>query len=188
MEEYLKRLGRFADVTIVEAAEEQAPETLSPAQQAQVKAREGERLARLLRDGQYVIALALDGRPFSSEEFAAHLAQLALTGHSDLAFLIGGSLGLAPTLLHRAHLRLSFGNLTFPHQLMRLMLLESRCIGRLRLCGGSLTINNGCRLISAVGCAVLVCKASHPNEASFFARPGWAQLIVPVEDDCLYSL
>ena len=89
-----------------------------------MKAREGERLARLLRDGQYVIALALDGRPFSSEDFAAHLAQLAVTGHSDLAFLIGGSLGLPPALLPRADLRLSFGHMTFPHQLMRLMLLE----------------------------------------------------------------
>lgn len=124
MEEYLKRLRRFADVAILEAAEEPAPETLSPAQQAQVKAREGERLARLLRDEQYLIALDLAGRAFSSEAFAAHLAQLTVNGHSDLVFLIGGSLGLAPALLQRAHLRLSFGPMTFPHQLMRLVLLE----------------------------------------------------------------
>ncbi len=122
--EYLKRLGRFADVTIVEAVEEPAPETLSPAQQEQLKAREAERLARLLRDDQYVIALALDGRLFTSEAFAAHLAQLTLTGHSDLAFLIGGSLGLHTTLLQHADWRLSFGSMTFPHQLIRLMLLE----------------------------------------------------------------
>ncbi len=124
IDEYLKRLTRYATVTITEVAEEQAPETLSPAEQAQVKAREGDRLARLLCDDQYVIALAIDGRQFSSEGFSAHLAHLALSGHSALTFLIGGSLGLPQSLLQRADLRLSFGLMTFPHQLMRLLLLE----------------------------------------------------------------
>jgi 23S rRNA (pseudouridine1915-N3)-methyltransferase len=124
IEEYIKRLGRYATVTIIEVAEEQAPETLSPAEQEQVKVREGERLAKHLREGQYVIALAIDGQQFTSEAFAAHLASLALSARSDLALLIGGSLGLPPTLLHRAHLRLSFGKFTYPHQLMRLLLVE----------------------------------------------------------------
>jgi len=124
IDEYLKRLQRYAAVTISEVAEEQAPETLSPAEQLQVKSREGERLRKLLRDGQYVIALALDGRQFSSEEFAAHLQQLGVDGKSEIAFLIGGSLGLPDDLLARADLRLSFGKMTFPHQMVRLVLVE----------------------------------------------------------------
>ena len=124
IEEYLKRLGRYATVSILEVAEEQAPETLSPAEQEQVKAREGERIRKHLRDGQYVIALALDGKQFTSEELAAFLEHLSVAGKSDLAFLIGGSLGLDDTTLQRADLKLSFGKMTFPHQLIRLILLE----------------------------------------------------------------
>lgn len=122
--EYLKRLGRYATVRVVEVAEEPAPETLSPAEQAQLRAREGERLLKHLRDGQYVIALALDGRAFTSDAFAAHLDSLATAGHGDLVFLIGGSLGLDAAPLRRADLRLTFGHFTYPHQLIRLMLLE----------------------------------------------------------------
>jgi len=124
IEEYLKRLQRFATVTIIETAEEQAPETLSPAEVEQVKAREGERLRKALREGQYVIALAIDGRQLTSEAFAAYLARRSLDGQSDLAFLIGGSHGLDPVTLARAHYHLSFGPFTFPHQLIRLLLVE----------------------------------------------------------------
>lgn len=122
--EYLKRLGRYATVQIVEVAEEQAPETLSAAEQAQVKAREGERLRKSLREGQYVIALDIAGKPLSSEALAAHLEALCTAGRGDIVFLIGGSLGLDDATLHRADLRLSFGPMTFPHQLIRLMLAE----------------------------------------------------------------
>lgn len=122
--EYLKRLSRYATVQIIEVAEEAAPETLSPAEQEALKARETERLLARLREGQYVIALDLHGKQLTSEAFAAHLQDLAVTGASDLAFLIGGSLGLAPPALTRATLRLSFGHFTYPHQLIRLMLLE----------------------------------------------------------------
>jgi len=124
IDEYLKRLGRYAAVQIIEVAEEQAPETLSPAEQEGVKAREGERIARHLREGHYIIALALDGQQFTSDAFAAHLQSLAVSSQSTLAFCIGGSLGLADAVLHRADLRLSFGKMTFPHQLMRLILVE----------------------------------------------------------------
>lgn len=124
IDEYLKRLGRYASVTIVEVAEEHAPETLSAAEQRGVKEREGERLLRALRSDAFAIALALDGRQFASEEFAARLQDLAVAGRSELAFLIGGSLGLADAVLRRADLTLSFGKLTYPHQLMRLILLE----------------------------------------------------------------
>jgi len=124
IEEYLKRLGRYATVQIVEVTEEQAPETLSDAEQIQVKARETERLLKQVKDGQYVIALAIDGKQLTSEAFAAHLQELAVSGRSDVVLLIGGSLGLAPAALQRADLQLSFGKFTYPHQLMRLMVVE----------------------------------------------------------------
>jgi 23S rRNA (pseudouridine1915-N3)-methyltransferase len=124
IDEYLKRLTRYATVAIVELPEEQAPESLSPAEQQQVKVREGERIVKGLRDGQYVIALALDGVQFTSEAFAAHLEGLAVAGRSDLVLLIGGSLGLSDAVLARADLKLAFGKMTFPHQLMRLILTE----------------------------------------------------------------
>lgn len=124
MDEYLKRLRRYATVTVQELAEEQAPETLTAAEQAQVKAREGERILKALKDSHYVIALAIQGKALSSEAFAAHLERLAVEGHSDVALIIGGSLGLAPAVLTRANHHLSFGPMTFPHQLMRLILLE----------------------------------------------------------------
>ncbi|HOF87306.1 MAG TPA: 23S rRNA (pseudouridine(1915)-N(3))-methyltransferase RlmH [Armatimonadota bacterium] len=122
--EYLKRLGRFAAVTIVEVAEDPAPETLSAAEQARVKAREGARLLHAVREGPYVIALDLAGAPLSSAAFAAHLQSLAVGGRADVALLIGGSLGLDAAVLARADLRLSLGPLTYPHQLVRLILLE----------------------------------------------------------------
>jgi 23S rRNA (pseudouridine1915-N3)-methyltransferase len=124
MEEYLKRLQRYATVSISEVGEEQVPESLSAAEQQQAKQREGERLLKQVRENQYLIALALPGRQFTSEEFADHLQQLGLNSQSDLAFLIGGSLGLADAVLRRADLLLSFGKMTYPHQLMRLILLE----------------------------------------------------------------
>jgi 23S rRNA (pseudouridine1915-N3)-methyltransferase len=122
--EYLKRLGRYATVGVTEVAEEPAPETLSAAEQAQVLTREGDRLRRAVKDGSYVIALTLAGRSFTSDAFAAHLQGLAVSGTSSLTLLIGGSLGLAPALEHHADLPLSFGAFTYPHQLIRLMLLE----------------------------------------------------------------
>ena len=124
IEEYLKRLGRYATVQIIEVAEEPAPESLAEAEQAQVKARETDRLLKHVKDGQYVIALAIDGKQFTSDSFAAHLQDLAVSSRSDLAILIGGSLGLDAAALQRADLLLSFGKFTYPHQLMRLILAE----------------------------------------------------------------
>jgi 23S rRNA (pseudouridine1915-N3)-methyltransferase len=122
--EYLKRLRRYATVSIIEVAEEPAPETLSAAEQEQLRARETDRLLKHLKDTQYVIALAIDGKLFTSEAFAAHLQNLAVSARPDVALLIGGSLGLSPAALQRADLQLSFGKFTYPHQLMRLMLVE----------------------------------------------------------------
>ncbi|QGP91797.1 Ribosomal RNA large subunit methyltransferase H [Neomoorella glycerini] len=122
--EYLKRLQPYARVRILEGPEEKVPDHLSPARVEQVLAAEGAGLKRLLRPGAYTIALDREGVMLSSEELATRLADLALAGRNDLAFVIGGTLGLARDLLEFADLRLSFSRFTFPHQLMRLILLE----------------------------------------------------------------
>ena len=122
--EYLKRLTRYAEVNVVEVAEEQAPETLSPAERETVKAREGERLLKQIRPDAHVIALVIEGKQLSSEALSAHLADLSLHGQGEVAIIIGGSLGLSPAVTTRAQQQLSFGKLTYPHQLMRVILLE----------------------------------------------------------------
>jgi len=122
--EYLKRLRLYARVEVLEVAEEPFPPVVSPAVSAAVTAREGERLLRRLNGHAYVIALDREGVALSSPELAAKLAALALEGKSELTFVIGGSLGLSPQVLGAARLRLSFSRFTFPHQLMRIILLE----------------------------------------------------------------
>ncbi|WP_159888075.1 23S rRNA (pseudouridine(1915)-N(3))-methyltransferase RlmH [Paenibacillus puerhi] len=122
--EYAKRLGPYAKLQLVEVPDERAPESMSAAEEAQVKQREGERLLSHLRSDAFVVALAIDGRPLSSEELSRQLQDLATYGRSHVAFVIGGSLGLAPEVLARADLKLSFGRMTLPHQLMRLVLVE----------------------------------------------------------------
>lgn len=124
MQEYLKRLSPYAKVEIQHVADEPTPDGASPAQEAQVKAREAERILKLLDDGQYVVALDLGGRQLSSEELAQFLAERALRGQSNVAFVIGGSLGLAPEVLERADSKLSLGRMTFLHQMVPLLILE----------------------------------------------------------------
>ena len=124
MEEYLKRLSAYAKVEIIEVADEKAPETLSESETEKVKQKEGERILAKLHPDTYVIALAIEGKMQTSEQFSAHLDQLATYGKSKIAFLIGGSLGLSREVLKRADETLSFSKMTFPHQLMRLILLE----------------------------------------------------------------
>ena len=108
----------------MEVPDEKAPETLSDKEMEQIKEREGERILSKIRDTAYVIALAIDGKQQSSEELAATLSQLSVSGKSELVFIIGGSLGLSPAVLKRADLKLSFSKMTFPHQLMKLILVE----------------------------------------------------------------
>ncbi len=121
--EYLKRLSRFADVAVAEVADEKAPENLSPAQAEAVKDREGERLLKRIKDG-YVIALAIDGKRMTSPALSEFLSKKMTEGASHIVFVIGGSLGLGKAVLERADSRLSFSDMTFPHQLMRVILLE----------------------------------------------------------------
>ena len=122
--EYLKRLGPYAKVQIVEVPDEKAPESMSAAEELQVKQREGERIMAQLRPDAHVVAMAIDGQTWSSDELARQLGQLGTYGRSHVAFIIGGSLGLSDAVLKRADQRLSFGRITFPHQLMRLVLVE----------------------------------------------------------------
>lgn len=122
--EYEKRLSKYCRLKIVETADEKAAENLSAAECEIVKAKEGERLLKLIRDKAYVIALRIDGTMLDSVAFAEKIGSLAVSGVSDIQFVIGGSLGLSGPVLERADLGLSFSKMTFPHQLMRVILLE----------------------------------------------------------------
>ncbi|MBU7007274.1 23S rRNA (pseudouridine(1915)-N(3))-methyltransferase RlmH [Phosphitispora fastidiosa] len=124
LQEYLKRMRPYACVEVKEVPDDKVPEGLSAREAEQVKAREGERILKLLKPGQVVIALDSRGSMISSEQLAEEISGWGLAGKSDLAFIIGGSLGLHSEVIGRADLVLSFGKMTFPHQLMRLILLE----------------------------------------------------------------
>lgn len=124
IEEYSKRLSAYCKLQLVEVNDEKAPEELSAAEMEQVKRKEGERILSQLKPDQYVIALAIEGQMWTSEKLSAELDRLALHGKSQVAFVIGGSLGLSDEVLKRADVHLSFSKMTFPHQLVRLILLE----------------------------------------------------------------
>ncbi|MBQ2677366.1 MAG: 23S rRNA (pseudouridine(1915)-N(3))-methyltransferase RlmH [Firmicutes bacterium] len=122
--EYSKRLGGYCSLTVKELKEAPLPSNPSPADEEAVKKAEGEAILGAVKDQSYVISLEVKGRKFSSEELAERMADLALTGRSDVTFIIGGSLGLSAEVSKRADLRLSFSDMTFPHQMMRVILLE----------------------------------------------------------------
>ena len=122
--EYVKRLSRYAKIEIVECADEKTPDNASDELCDQIKSREGERILGRIKDNDHVIALAIDGKMYSSETLSEHLDKLMLNGKSTLVFVIGGSLGLSGAVLARANEKLSFSAMTFPHQLMRVILLE----------------------------------------------------------------
>ncbi len=122
--EYVKRLGRYCRIDIVEAADEKTPDGAGSREKAIILAREGGRIKKHIKDGAYVIALDPNGRQATSEEFAALLKRLGVGGTSRVIFIIGGSLGLDADILKDADERLSFSRMTFPHQLMRVVLLE----------------------------------------------------------------
>lgn len=122
--EYGKRLGRYCTLSIAEVADERTKEQAGEAEIALVKNREGERILRAIGDDGYVIALAIDGKQMDSVAFSQRLEALTVSGVSHIYFVIGGSLGLSDAVLRRADARVSFSAMTFPHQLMRVILLE----------------------------------------------------------------
>ncbi|MDF2947370.1 MAG: rRNA ((1915)-N(3))-methyltransferase RlmH [Bacillales bacterium] len=124
IDEFTKRLGPYAKVEIIELADEKAPENLSESEMIQVKDREGERILGKVSDDAHVFALAIEGKQFSSEQFAEKLDSLATYGKSKVVFIIGGSLGLSDAVYKRANELISFSKMTFPHQMIRMFLLE----------------------------------------------------------------
>ncbi|MBM7541298.1 23S rRNA (pseudouridine(1915)-N(3))-methyltransferase RlmH [Amphibacillus cookii] len=124
IEEYAKRLRAYANLNLVEVADEKAPESLSPAQMEEIKNKEGDRILAKMAKDTYVITLEIKGKQLSSEQLANQFDQLATHGKSKVAFVIGGSLGLSEAVMKRSDFALSFSKMTLPHQLMRLVLLE----------------------------------------------------------------
>ena len=122
--EYSKRIGRFAKIETVQIPDRRIPDRASAAQERQVLEQEGQDILAKIAPQDYVVALCVEGKKLDSPAFAQKLSALALSGKSTVTFVIGGSLGLSDTVKRRADLRLSFSDMTFPHQLMRVILLE----------------------------------------------------------------
>ncbi len=124
IEEFAKRLSRYCKLTMVEVPDEKTPDGASEREMEIIKNKEGQLILNKIKDNMYVIALDLAGDMKTSEQFARQLSQLALSGDSNVAFVIGGSLGLSDDVKQRANNRLCFSKMTFPHQLFKVMLLE----------------------------------------------------------------
>ena len=124
IDEFKKRLSKYCKLEIIELEDEKAPENLSDKEMLMIKDKDGKKILSQIKDNSYVIALAIDGKNLSSEELAETINKLGVRGISNITFVIGGSLGLSDEVLSRADYKLSFSKMTFPHQLMRLILLE----------------------------------------------------------------
>lgn len=124
IKEYEKRLSRYCKLEIIEVADEKTPDNASENEELMIKAKEGERLKKYIREDAYVIALAIDGKQLDSVELSEKIEKLGIGGTSHIIFIIGGSLGLDASILNRADFKLSFSKMTFPHQMMRMILLE----------------------------------------------------------------
>ena len=124
IDEYKKRLSAYANIEFLQVDDEKAPETLSPAQEEQIKSREAQKLLKGIKDSSYVIALDIGGKMLDSVELSRFIEDTLSRGESHLTFVIGGSLGLGKEIRERADYFLSFSKMTFPHPLMRVILLE----------------------------------------------------------------
>ena len=122
--EYEKRLGRYCKLEIVEVADEKTPNGASAMLEEQIKEKEAKRVLEKIRDDAFVCILEIAGKRFSSEGFARWMEQLTINGNSQIVFVIGGSLGLHGSVRERADIAVSFSDMTFPHQLMRVILVE----------------------------------------------------------------
>ena len=127
--EYRKRLSKYCKLEIIEVADEKTPDHASGIVAEGIRRKEGERILKHVKDDTHLMALAIEGKALSSEAFAAHVEKLGVSGTSHITFVIGGSIGLSAEVMERADYALSFSEMTFPHQLMRVLLLEQiyRC-------------------------------------------------------------
>ena|SRR3712207_1426495 len=124
IDEFSKRLSRYSKLEIIEVTDEKAPENLSPKDIEIIKNTEGNAILSKIKQNTYTIVLAIDGEKLSSEKLAKKIKDIGVAGNSHINFIIGGSLGLSDSVLKAADFKLSFSDMTFPHQLMRLILLE----------------------------------------------------------------
>jgi len=124
VDEYKKRLSRYCKLDIIEVADEKTPDGASETFEEQIRIKEGERILKHIKDDVFVVTLEIKGEMLSSEQLAAKMEQLGIRGVSHVQFIIGGSLGLSKEVMARSDYRLSFSRMTFPHQLMRVILLE----------------------------------------------------------------
>lgn len=122
--EYTKRLRRYCKLEIIEVADEKTPDQAGETVEENIREKEGERLLKYIRDDMYVITLEINGKMLSSVELAEKIDNLGIQGKSHIAFVIGGSIGLGNKVIKRSDFALSFSRMTFPHQLMRVILLE----------------------------------------------------------------
>ncbi|MCL2699279.1 MAG: 23S rRNA (pseudouridine(1915)-N(3))-methyltransferase RlmH [Defluviitaleaceae bacterium] len=122
--EYIKRLSGYCAVRVVEVPDEKIPDRASPAEEDKIKQKETAALLEKIARRDFVIVLDLSGKPLDSPAFSELLSRQAANGASGFTFVIGGSLGLAPAMLERADYTLSASRMTFPHQLIRVILLE----------------------------------------------------------------
>ncbi|MHC1685035.1 MAG: 23S rRNA (pseudouridine(1915)-N(3))-methyltransferase RlmH [Clostridiaceae bacterium] len=124
IEEYSKRLTRYCKLNIIEVPDEQTPDNASEKEELQIKNKEGQKILSHIKDNMFVVALDLKGKMLSSEELAGFIKDCGVKGDSNIAFVIGGSLGICDDVLKRSNYKLCFSKMTFPHQLFRVMLLE----------------------------------------------------------------
>lgn len=124
VKEYSKRLSRYCNLEIIELPDEKTPDNASESMEEIIKKKEGERILKSIKEESYCIVLAIEGVQITSEQLADRIQSLGVTGTSHISFVIGGSLGLSKEVMERADYKLSFSKMTFPHQLMRVVLLE----------------------------------------------------------------
>lgn len=122
--EYSKRLGKYCKLEIIEVADEKTPDNASEVVEDLIRTKEGERILKQVKEDSFVITLEINGKQLTSEELAHKIDSLGIQGQSHLTFIIGGSIGLGREVLARSNYALSFSKMTFPHQLMRVILLE----------------------------------------------------------------
>ncbi len=123
-EEYLKRLSRYCKIDVIELQDESLPSKLNESLIDDIKEKEGKKIIEFIKNSSYVLTLDLKGKQFTSEEFSEKIENISIQGYSEVTFIIGGTLGLSKEVIDNSNELISFSKMTFPHQLIRVFLLE----------------------------------------------------------------